>query len=393
MKRRLRPLFVLLALPALVSPQAGPRRITENGVEVVLNGAKPYAVAGQPRALTLREEFRIDLEDPVLADAGLTDAVSIDVDSQGRIYLFRGGGNPGRVIFRFDERGWFQKSFGTIGQGPGELNNPYLQRITARDEIPVFSQNASGFVFLNPDGRPFRSSPYPTEGHFIWNRFVLLPNGNILAQSFSADGQGRLSKIALALFDERWKKIRDLHEFGMPGRLEETKNPFGLLPLIAVTRRAFFVNSAPSASDIAAYDLDGKLTRVISAPVAVLRIPSDYKKGLLDRMPKGERYEPIRAIVRNVEMWPPFQAFFADDQDRLFVEGFEKDPSSGDDSCDVFSPDGVRILRTSLGRHELLRQIFEKPPFDIVIKKGRCYCLREKEDGFKEVVVYSMRWN
>jgi len=60
--------------------------------------------------------------------------------------------------------------------------------------------------------------------------------------------------------------------------------------------------------------------------------------------------------------------------------------------CDVFSPEAVRIFRTALGCQDLLLLLSAQPAFDVVIKKDRCYCLREKADGFKEVVVYSMRW-
>jgi len=385
--------FLLAALAVCCAPKdKGPQRIRENGVEVVVNGAAPYVVAGQPRALTLREEFRIDLEDAALADAGLTDVAIIDTDSRGRIYLFRRGGNQGRFIFRFDERGRFQKSFGTTGQGPGELIYPNFLRITAADEIPAYSQNAASIVYLDQDGRLLRSLPVPAAYRFLRQRFVLLPNGNVLAQYLPIDEQGRFSKVTLAMFDAQLRKIRDIHDFELPNRPEELKNPFVSLPLIAVTDHAFFVNSAPSGSDIAAYDLEGKLVRLIRSPFPVLRIPPEYKKELLDRIPNTRGYESLRALIRNVETYPSFQAFFADDRDRLFVEGFEKDPTSGANMCDVFSPDGVRILRTGLGYHDLLRFIYEVQAFDVVIKKDRCYCLREKADGFKEVVVYSMRW-
>ena len=371
---------------------AGPQRIQENGVEVVVNGPALHVVPGQPRSLLLREEFRIDLEDAALAEAGLADASALDVDSRGRIYLFRNGGSKGRVIFRFDERGRLEKSFGTIGQGPGELMYPNFLRMTAADEIPVLSGHMRSLVFLDSDGRSLRSLPLPDGYHFILNRFVLLPNGNILAHILPSNEQGQFSKLTLAIFDSQWKKIRDIHDFAFSDRLEETKNPFASFPLIAVGVHAFWVNSAPSENDIAAYDLDGKLIRLIRSPFPILPMPAEYKKELLDRVPNARGYEPVRTLIGHVEKWPPFQAFFADDRDRLFIEGFEKDPVSGDNMCDIFSPDGVRFARAALGRHEILRAIFETQPFDIVIKKDRCYCLREKADGFKEVVVYSMIW-
>ncbi len=394
---RLKRFAIICVLSALAvscaHKAAGPQRIQENGVEVVVNGAVPYAVPGQPSSLSLHEEFRIDLEDAALAEAGLADASTLDVDSKGRIYLFQNGGSRGRVIFQFDSRGKLNKSFGTIGQGPGELMYPNFLRITAADEIPVLSGFTRSLVFLDLDGGVLHSSPpVPSGPYFLTQRFMLLPNGNILAQYVLIDKQGRFSKLILALFDAHWKKIRDLRESDFPDKIEKTKNLFIGNPLIAVSDHAFFVNSALSPSDIAVYDLDGKMIRIIRSPFPTIKIPADYMKGLLDRIPGTRGFEPLRTLFRSLEMWPSFQTFFADDQGHLFVEGFEKDPLSGNNMCDVFSPDGVRILRTGLGRHEILRQAFNEQPFDIVIKKDRCYCLREKADGFKEVVVYAMRW-
>ena len=395
MKLRLAVLMVAALLCSCRTRMEGPQRIQENGVEVVVNGPAPVAVSGQPHSLSLHEVFRIDLEDAALAEAGLVDSPIIDVDSKGQIYLFRpvNPGAKGQVIFQFDDRGNLLKSFGTIGQGPGELMYPNFLRMTAADEIPVLTGDTRSLAYLDSSGRLIRSSPLPSDYHFILNRFVLLPNGNILAQILPLNEQGQFSKLTLAIFDAQLKKIRDIHDFAFSDRIEETKNPFVSIPLIAVGDRSFFVNSAPSENDIAAYDLDGKLIRLIRSPFPILPIPAGYKNELLGRIPGSRGYEPVRTLIGHVEKWPSFQALFADDQGRLFVEGFKKDSAGGENICDVFSPDGVRFARAALGRHEILRAIFEMQPFDIVIKKDRCYCLREKADGFKEVVVYSMSWN
>jgi len=372
----------------------GPQRIQENGVEVVVNGPAPYAVSGQPRSLSLHEEFRIDLEDASLAEAGLADASTFSVDSKGRIYLFRPvyPGTKGQVIYRFDDHGKFLKSFGTIGQGPGELMYPNFLRMTAADEIPVLIGDTRSLAYLDSDGRLLRSSPLPSGYRFIFSRFVLLPNGNLLGQILPENERNQFSKLTLTVFDARLKKIRDVLDF----KLSEDgarKELLSGIPLIAVTGSGFFVNSGPSGSDIAAYDLDGQLIRRIRAPFPAVRVPEEAKKALLDRIPDKRGYEPIHAFVKELEKYPRFQALFADDSGRLFVAGTEKDPESGANICDVFSPEGVRLFRTALGYHNLLLSAFlNEPAFDVVIKQERCYCLREKADGFKEVVVYSMIW-
>ena len=391
---RRKAIFCLLVALAVscVHKNTGPQRIRENGVEVVVNGPTPCAVPGQPHSLSLREEFRIDLEDAALADAGLTDVATIDADSKGRIYLFRRGGIQGRVIFQFDDHGKLLKSFGTIGQGPGELMYPHYLRITAADEIPVYSQGAVSMVYFDSNGRLLRSMPVPTDHHFVPNLFMLLPNGNFLACYIPVDDQMRFSKFKLAIFDAQLKKIRDIRDFEVPDRTEKIQNLLVSTPLIAIADRAFFVNSGPSGSEIAAYDLGGQLVRLIRAPFPIVRVPSNYKKELLDRIPDVRSYESIRGFIRNMEVYPSFQAFYADDTGRLFVAGFEKDSASGANICDVFSPAGVRILRTGLGYQNLFLLLSNGPAFDVVIKKDRCYCLREKADGFKEVIVYSMIW-
>jgi hypothetical protein len=376
-----------------VHKDVGPQRIRENGVEVVVNGAEPYTVPGQPHSLSLREEFRIDLEDAALADAGLSDASTINVDSKGRIYLFRpaGPGTKGQVIYQFDDHGKLLKSFGTIGQGPGELMYPNFLRMTAADEIPVLTGDTRSLAYLDSDGRLLRSLPLPDGYHFILNRFVLLPNGNLLGQILPNNEQNRFSKLTLTIFDASLKKIRDVLDFKLSEDWTRKELLRGI-PLIAVTGNGFFVNSGPSGSDIAAFDLDGQLIRRIRVPFPAVRIPGEAKKALLDRIPDTRGYEPIRAFIKELETYPRFQALFADDSGRLFVAGAEKDPASGANMCDVFSPDGIRILRTALGYQDLLLLLSAQQAFDVVIKKNRCYCLREKADGFKEVVVYAMIW-
>lgn len=394
MKLRLAVLMVAMLAASCARKDAGPQRIRENGVEVVVNGAAPYAVPGQPHSFSLREEFRIDLENAALAEAGLADASTFSVDSKGRIYLFRPvyPGTKGQVIYRFDDHGKFLKSFGTIGQGPGELMYPNFLRMTAADEIPVFTGGTRSLAYLDTDGRLLRSLPMPSGFRFIQNRFVLLPNGNLLGQILPDNEQNRFSKLTLMIFDARLKRIRDVLDF----KLSEDwarKELLSGIPLIAVTGNGFFVNSGPSGSDIAAYDLDGQLIRRIRAPFSAVRIPGEAKKALLDRIPNMRGYEPVRMFIKELETYPRFQALFADDSGRLFVAGTEKDPASGANICDVFSPDGVLIFRAALGYQNLLLSAFlNEPVFGVVFKKDRCYCLCEKADGFKEVVVYTMRW-
>ena len=144
-----------------------PERTVENGVEVVTNGERPYPVNGKQSALTIKEEFRIDLEDPKYAEMGLSDVAKADLDSKGRVILFRQFAGEGPLVFIFDERGSFLRSFGRRGQGPGEITDPFPIGITGRDEIAI-RDSSSKILFFDSNGAFLRtipiSSPVPILG-------------------------------------------------------------------------------------------------------------------------------------------------------------------------------------------------------------------------------------
>lgn len=60
-------------------------RYMEDGVEVVVNPLELYKIKGEPSTLFLEEIFTIDTERDDVAEVGLTDIWSVDVDSEGNI--------------------------------------------------------------------------------------------------------------------------------------------------------------------------------------------------------------------------------------------------------------------------------------------------------------------
>jgi len=92
-----------------------------DGVEVVLNPPEPVRIKGEPGDFELDLLFSIDTEKEKIAEIGLTDIRgSFDVDSEESIYLYSPEGQD-EVFFKFDSTGAFVKSFGRLGQGPGEV--------------------------------------------------------------------------------------------------------------------------------------------------------------------------------------------------------------------------------------------------------------------------------
>ena len=84
--------------------------------------------------------------------------------------------------------------------------------------------------------------------------------------------------------------------------------------------------------------------------------------------------------------WPPFRYLFTDDEGRIFVLTYEEGVNSREYMNDIFNSEGVFIGRVSLGN------VGRFYPLTVRVKKNRLYCLREKESGYKELVVYKMNW-
>jgi hypothetical protein len=381
--------IVLAAAMALACGKAerGARRTIQDGVETVENGAGIYAVKGEPRALTLREEFRIDLEDDSVAATGLTDIENVDVDSQGRIFIYRRYATSGNTVFEFDDRGRFERSFCAIGQGPGEVESPRFMRLNAKEEIPVVSMDSRKVLFFDTEGTLLREAALPSLLSPLPHGFVPLGSGDYVISYMRVKPETlEFTSYGVDLFSPDFNKRLELKSYPAPAEVEELKTVFVDFPLVAASRTALYLTSMASAREIEVYDLSGRLVRKILADYPAVEVPPGFREEILHELPREHPYWKNLVFPKT---FPPFMSIFADDHGRLYAVGYGQDQATGAGVCDVFSPDGVRILRTAIGyqRHQL------GPPLrDIVIKNGRAYCIHEKPSGFPEVIVYSLEW-
>ena len=84
--------------------------------------------------------------------------------------------------------------------------------------------------------------------------------------------------------------------------------------------------------------------------------------------------------------WPPYFAFFTDNTGRLYVRTFEEGENKGEYIHDVFNSDGVFMGRISL-------PLSINREYKYVKSLGQnIYGFSEKENGFKELMVYKMNW-
>jgi hypothetical protein len=124
------------------------------------------------------------------------------------------------------------------------------------------------------------------------------------------------------------------------------------------------------------------------------KIRKDYKRvevdeGFKDRV--RERFSRAPEILQKLyfsKTFPPFQSGFADENGYLFVMTYEKGRDEAEFIYDVFDPDGVFVARTALPNYG--RYGVAETALFAMARRGRVYCFREKESGFKEIVVYKL---
>ena len=124
-----------------------------------------------------------------------------------------------------------------------------------------------------------------------------------------------------------------------------------------------------------------------------MEVTEDFKRKILDPYKKNPN-EIVRDITNRIyfpKYMPPYKSLFSDDEGRLFVMTFEERESSGEYICDIFDPEGRFINRVGLGNYAKWGNVFGGQ-LVVIAKQNRIYCIQQKESGYKELVVYNMRW-
>jgi 6-bladed beta-propeller len=356
-----------------------PERIIEDGVEVVINRLQPHKIKGQKAALELKREFSINFSREELAALGLADVYNFNVDPRGNIYLLNA--KPvDYFIFAFDANGLFLRRFGKKGQGPGELQWTSYIAFDSQNNIVVSDPEIRKNVVFDPQGNPIGERPFPKDVYAMYlidnNKYISYwrkwtsPNDDYFYDYFGLSGPG-LERVRV-LDSCRWPNPA---KHGIRGnRLNRVFN-------WKASGDRIYIGNEDRGYEFLVFDWDGNLLRKIRKvykPVEVQMSEEERNKVIADR--RGLKVEFPKD-------WPAFGSFFVDDENRLYVQTYERGRSQIEYNYDIFNKDGIFIFRKSLPI---------KPAVDIegdvLVRNGRLYCLQEGESGYKTLAVYRMNW-
>jgi hypothetical protein len=345
-------------------------RIMENGAEVVLNHQDPYKLAGRAATFDLETVLILDTERPDIIQAGMGSAGEFDVDVVGNIYIV-GFKNQRDFIYRFSPNGKILNSFGRMGQGPGELEWPFLIGVFEDGRIE-FTDRMSKYVVFDKNGvvvREYRPG-------FAISQIFPLANGNFVLQKPLYESG--VSVISLCGPD--FKDIKELDR----ARSDSGNERLVRFNMWRVSAGHIYIVNEDRGYEILDYDFRGNLRRKIRKDYRLVAPTAEIKKAFLGsswNQPGLNGYFP--------NPMPPLSLFFVDDEGRFFVMTYERGEKPGEYLCDIFNSDGVFIGRKSL---DLLWAGLYGGPKYATVKKGLLYSCRVKESGYHQIFVQKMIW-
>ncbi len=376
-------LFMILTLFLTCStPDVSVDKTYEDGVEVVLNHLKSYAIENESTTFTLERIFSIDTEKDNIAELGLGDISSFDIDSEGNIYFIgrRGGEN---ILFKFNDTGEFQLSFGRKGQGPGEIQAAFYIYITQSDEIVITNAGNNRMSVFYGDGTLKEEIK---TGSGI-NAACPLPNGNVLLYKNYVDPEQKyLVQNPLILHNSSLEEIKELDREMVPNPMKGEKlKGFWHIFSWSVSEGKIFTGFQERGYEIYVYDFSGRMLRKIKKEHKSVPVPQAHKDEFM-RAFSIPIFDDIRNKIYFPASMPPFLSFMADERGWLYVMTYEQGENPGEYIFDIFTPEGIFVGRKGL------RVMSDETGFYAKIRNNRFYNLVEKESGYKELIVYQMRW-
>ncbi|MFC2167275.1 6-bladed beta-propeller [Acidobacteriota bacterium] len=357
----------------LISSQKKDLSGVDKNVPVVSNPLNPTLIKGQSSQMYITEDLRIGTVKG--SDEYMFGEIrEIAVDDDGQIFVLD---TKKTLINVYDKNGLYKKTIGRHGQGPGELQAPQRMSKTWQDEIFVEDHGARAFVYYTLDGLYSRRVTFSSVFIFTTGIDSL---GNIVGVMQTPGEKG--NRQVINRYDP---ELNYMHTLGYP--IEENRSEYNYFKSRlkwAAFKGDHIIFAFPENYEFYIYDAQGTLVQKIEKEYKPVRISQEelaYMRSVV-RLP---------ATVKNIvpKHHDAFKRITVDDQNRIFVETWEKTKDGNGFIYDVFGPDGLCFARVPLHFNFGRFSLFLNP---IVWKNGKVYAREEDEDGYQFVVRYSVHW-
>lgn len=301
-----------------------------------------------------------------------------DVDEFGNIY-FLAIRSDEHFVYKVSEQGELLHSFGRIGQGPGELELAFGVVVLGNGNIAITDRNKKIAVF---DGSGRLLNEIKFQSGFALA--IPLKSGGFLLQR-SSYGLAKHITRELVLLDDEKREVKILDTINLIR--EDTLNNRRLLPYFVweATADRIFSMSEDRGYEVLVYDHEGHLVNKIKGKPRRIKATEEIKRAVLGPtygQPGTEKYFP--------DPLPPVNHFFTDDEGRVFVMTYEKDPKNGFHVYDIYNSEGTYL--GSQGIQTIWAQRYFANLW-IVARKNKLYGYREDQEGYLEFIIQRIVWN
>jgi hypothetical protein len=214
-----------------------------------------------------------------------------------------------------------------------------------------------------------------------------LENGNYLKYGLYFDPPTNHLYDTVQLYNSKFEKLKELDrcDYGPIISVVPKKKGTPRIFICKVSDRKIYVGHENRGYEILIYDLERNLVKKIRKEYNPTDVPQEFKENWLVNIGRWKD----RLVFP--DKMPPFHYFFLDYEGRLYVKTYEKGDKQNEYIHDIFDSDGIFITRGSMAGYG--SWIYPGHTLNRAkAKNHRLYCIREKESGYKELVVYKMTW-
>jgi hypothetical protein len=315
----------------------------------------------------LEKILTIDTENNETAEMGLTDISHFDIDSEGKMFI----ANPKakeNYIFIINQDGSLVSAFGSSGQGPGELQSPLELAISKQDEVFI-TDRGKALVFSNT-GQFIKDFRIDSE----YQKIIPLDTDRYLAIAVKLN-EDLSQNFQVLLCSSEMEELKTLDSSKIESFQKATK--VNIIPTLVLweTSDNHIYTGHTDEYEIRVFDFDGQLLKSIKKDYEAVSL-SDEDRGRYEKI--LQRYPPdIKESFFIPDAFPPIRNIVALGDKRLFIQTYERH-NEGSSVYDIFDTNGEFIVRTELEGYQ------------VKFRGDFIYCLKQKESGYRELVVYRL---
>ena len=320
---------------------------------------------GKAQLFSLAKVLTVDTENDQIAEMGLTNISHFDIDSEGKIFIINPKAKE-NYIFMLNNEGNLISKFGSGGQGPGELQSPRELAISKQDEI--FITDRGKVVVLSNAGQFIEEFRIDNE----YQKVIPLDKDRYLAIAVKMN-EDLSQSFQVILCSSGFEELKTLDSSKIESFKKATKvNIIPTLVYWEASGNQIYTGNTEEY-EIRVFDFDGELLRRIQKEYENVSLSAEDREEYEQRL---QKYPPeIRESFFIPDAFPPFKNIVALGDKWLFIQTYEE-TDDGNSLYDIFDASGKFIGRTELEGYR------------VKFKGDRAYCLKQKDSGYKELVVY-----